>query len=583
MTDAVAGQAPKVDHDQRAIWVMTALGFASGMPNALVIGSLSAWLSNANVQLTTIGIISWIALAYAFKFLWAPLLDWGGPPILKTVGRRRAWLFLAQGVIVACLFGLATIDPRADIGTFAGLAALAAFFSATQDIVIDAWRIEVASDRAPLDVLSTRYQLGYRIAAFVGGAVALLMADVWAAPDDLAAGWPLTFTIMAFLMGLTLIATALAPEPLLKPREAAARSSAYDMEAARRRAFALAPVLIGWGWAAFAIVNFMVASLTSQTPPSVAEFQNARVPLILFATTGLPLILSYWLAKQGWSKPVDEPADAGLYRVTDILYARILGPLVDIAGRFWVWALLILALVMTYRIADSIWGAFANPFYLNVLGHSNADVALASKMVGVLATIIGITLGGWSLLHLGRMTSLVLGALIAALTNLLYADLALGAPVLQGVLNVTGIGAVFGAITESVVALVAATGATVLNGVATGPALTQLAAAIFVENLAGGFAGAVYVAWLSSIVNKSYAAVQYALLSSLTLLIGVIFRPRIGDYIDTHAGADGAGRAHAFYDVFVFATWIGMIAVALCLVEWYRQRNVAKSAPPSAS
>ncbi|MET0183642.1 MAG: beta-lactamase induction signal transducer, partial [Caulobacterales bacterium] len=103
MTDAAApsasAEAPKIGRDHRAIWVMTALGFAAGLPNALVIGSLSAWLSNAQVELTTIGIVSWIALAYAFKFLWAPLLDWGGPPILKSVGRRRAWLFLAQGVI----------------------------------------------------------------------------------------------------------------------------------------------------------------------------------------------------------------------------------------------------------------------------------------------------------------------------------------------------------------------------------------------------------------------------------------------------------------------------------------------------
>ncbi len=355
MTDTTAAPAPAIPRDQRAIWVMTAFGFAAGLPNALVIGSLSAWLSNAQVELTTIGIISWIALAYAFKFLWAPLLDWGGPPLLKTVGRRRLWLFFTQGVITACLFGLSQIDPRTDIGTFAGLAALAAFFSATQDIVIDAWRIEVASDRAPLDLLSTRYQLGYRIAAFAGGAVALLMADVWQTPTDLAAGWPLTFTFMAALMGLTLVASALAPEPLLRPREARAPNAAYDFAAARRRASALVPVLIGWGWAACAIIGFMIASLTSAAPPSVADFQNQSVPLILLATTGLPLALSYWLARQGGALPEEEGAQSGLFRVTDILYARILGPLVDIAGRFWLWALPIIALVMTYRIADSIW------------------------------------------------------------------------------------------------------------------------------------------------------------------------------------------------------------------------------------
>ncbi len=194
-------------------------------------------------------------------------------------------------------------------------------------------------------------------------------------------------------------------------------------------------------------------------------------------------------------------------------------------------------------------------------------------MVGVIATIVGIALGGLSLLHLGRMTSLVLGALIAALTNLLYADLAVGAPVLNAFLSATGIGPLFEALTGGVLALVSGTGATVLDGVTPGPALARLSAAVFAENIAGGFAGAVYVAWLSSIVNKKFAAVQYALLSSLTLLIGVIFRPRIGAYIDAHEAAEAGGRAHAFYDVFVFATWIGMIAVALCVVEWFRQRR----------
>jgi PAT family beta-lactamase induction signal transducer AmpG len=571
-----------IKYDQRTTWVMTGLGFASGMPNALVIGSLTAWLSNAQVELTTIGIISWIALAYAFKFLWAPLLDWGGPPLLSSVGRRRLWMFFTQTMILLCLFGIASVDPRTNIGLFAGLAALAAFFSATQDIVIDAWRIEIANERVPLDVLSVRYQLGYRIAAFAGGAIALLLADVWGSPTDLAAGWPATFTIMAVLMGSTLIATLLAPEPLLRPREQKNRLATGAMGGAGlNRVLALAPVLIGWIWAASAIIGFMAASLTSETPPSVAEFQNQKVPLILFATTGLPLIVAFFVARN--PARFEGEGARGFFDVSDVLYSRILGPLVDIAGRFFLWAIPILALVLTYRIADSIWGSFANPFYLGILGHSNADVALASKMVGVIATILGIALGGIALLRLGRMTSLVLGAIVAAATNLLYADLAVGGAGLSAFLGGTGVGWLFDSVARGIVGAVQATGATVLDGVSLGPSLSKLMAAIFVENIAGGFAGAVYVAWLSSIVNKRYAAVQYALLSSLTLLIGVIFRPRIGAYIDAHGAAGEAGadvaRAQAFHDVFVFATWIGMIAVVLCMVEWWRRRGEPKAAP----
>jgi len=582
MTEAVAGAAPASQPDQRAIWVMTALGFASGMPYALLIGTLSAWLSNAEVALTTIGILSWIALAYAFKFLWAPVLDWGGPPMLKTVGRRRAWMIFCQAVIVACLFGLSAIDPRANIGVFAALAAVAAFFSATQDIVIDAWRIETANERAPLDLLSVRYQLGYRVASFVGGAVALLLADVWATPTDLAAGWPATFAIMAVLMAIAMLGAVLAPEPLLRPRER--KVATGDVELSRRRAMAVAPVLLGWAWALSAIIGFMVASLTAETPPSAADFQNEKIPWILFATTGFPLIVAYFIARN--APRFEGEGAGGLYAMSDVLYSRILGPLVDIAGRFWLWAVPIILLVLTYRIADSVWGSFAFPFYLGVLGHSNADVALASKIIGVLATILGIALGGIALLRLGRMTSLVLGAVIAALTNLLYADLAVGGGAVSGFMSATGLAALFGAIAAGLVGLVQGLGGTFLDGVTLSPALSNLVAIIFMENVASGFAGAVYVAWLSSIVNKNYAAVQYALLSSLTLLIGVIFRPRIGAYIDERAPPDVEGveaaRAQAFADVFVFATWIGFIAVALCLVEWWRRRSEPAAAPVEA-
>lgn len=554
---------------------MTALGFASGLPNALIVGSLSAWLSNAKVDLTTIGIVSWITLAYAFKFLWAPLVDWSGPAFLKSVGRRRLWLIFSQSVIAACFLGLSKIDPRVGIGTFAGLAALAAFFSATQDVVIDTWRIETSSDKAPLDVLSTRYQLGYRIAAFTGGAFALLLADAWRTAADLAAGWPRVFIVMTVFMALTVVASALAPEPLLQPRKAPTENAQSNRQAAKRRVFALTPVLLGWLWAASSIIGFMVSSLTSETPPNVGEFQIKKVPLILFATTGLPLILAYILVKRDDFTEV-QTVRSGFYRVTDTLYSRILEPLVEIAGRFGVWAMPVLAMVMTYRISDAIWGAFANPFYLNVLGHSNADVALASKMVGVIATILGITLSGVVLLRLGRITALIIGAIIAALTNLLYADLAVGAPALSTFLAFTGIGPLFEISANALVTLVKGTGATILDGVTTGPALAHLTAAIFIENIAGGFAGSVYVAWLSSIVNKKFAAVQYALLSSLTLLISSIFRPRIGNYIDTVGAAGPAAKAAAFYDVFVFSTAIGFVAVALCVVEWWRQRLTSR-------
>ena len=218
----IIAEAP-VKKDRRVIWLMAALGFASGLPYALLAGSLGAWMTNAGVSFATIGVLSWIGLFYAFKFLWAPMFDWLMPPFLTNVGRRRGWMALCQAVIAVCLIGMSLSDPRANIVGFALFAALGALSSASQDIVIDAWRIESANDRAPLDALSTQYQLGYRLAGIIGGAVALLLADLWAQPTDKAAGWPAIFVGMAVLMGLAVMASLAAPEPLLQQQHSTRR------------------------------------------------------------------------------------------------------------------------------------------------------------------------------------------------------------------------------------------------------------------------------------------------------------------------------------------------------------------------
>lgn len=557
-----------VKTDRRVIWVMTALGFASGLPFSLLVGSLGAWLSNAGLSFGAIGALSWIALFYAFKFLWAPAFDWLVPPFANTVGRRRAWMALCQAVIIACLFGITATDPRENIALFAGLAALAAFASASQDIVIDAWRIETASDRAPLDVLSTRYQLGYRLAAIMGGAVALLLADLWKTAGDPAAGWHGVFLVMSTAMALSFLATLAAPEPALRPRETS--KTVDDPAASRLRAIAVIPVSIGWAASGLAIVGFMFYSLTATEAVSAAAFRDAATPWILLVTVGAPLAMSFWLARQPGA--LDAPG-GGSKRFTDVLFERVLAPLADIVRRYWVWALPVLLLAMTYRIADSIWGSFANPFYLSILQHSNSDVAVASKMVGVVATLLGIAAGGAALALIGRMPALIVGGVLAALTNLLYADLARGGGGADAFLAATGLGAVFSTALTAFVGSVQASGAAIFDGVTLGPALTRLTAVIAAENVAGGFASAVHIAWLSSIVNRQYAAVQYALLSSLAMLVGVIFRPRIGAFVDEAKDAGLVAQADRFHDVFVFAMWIGLAAVALCFVEWWRQNR----------
>jgi len=556
--------------DSRIRIFATMLGFASGLPYALLIGSLTAWLSNASISFSAIATLSWIGLIYSFKFIWAPAFDWLVPPFANTVGRRRVWMGLCQVVISACLFGITLFDPRVNLVGFSLFAVVATFASASQDIVVDAWRIEAAQDGKQLDRLTVCYQLGYRLAAIIGGAVALLLADLWALAHDAAAGWPAIYRVMAFLMGCAVFASLAAPEPLIMPSTPSTPSSSAvsDPQLTQLRRYAVLPVLVSWVVAGASLLGFMLYTLCNSNV-NAAEFRDAATPWILLLTIGIPICISFWLAR----KPGALNGPSTSCTLVDTLYEHILAPLSDIVRRYRLWSLPILALALTYRIADSIWGSFAYPFYLTILSHSNSDVAIASKMVGILMTLTGIALAGVALAWIGRMPALIVGAVIAATTNLLYADLARGGAGIDGFLHATGVGTLLDWGLRGFVETIQEMGITIFDGVTLGDPLTRLTAVIAMENIAGGFASGVHIAWLSSIVNKCYAVVQYALLSSLAMLIGVIFRPRIGSFVDELKDQGLSAQAERFAEVFVFSAWIGLVAVVLAALEWWRQNR----------
>ena len=152
---------------------MLAFGFSSGLPYALLIGTLNAWLGEAKINLATIGVLSWIGLSYSFKFLWSPVVDRLKLPLLEQIGRRKSWILLCQVIMILGFAGLAATNPATNIGTFAIFAVIAALASATQDVAIDAWRIDVPMSRRR-GVVSAIYQFGYRIASIVGGALSLV-------------------------------------------------------------------------------------------------------------------------------------------------------------------------------------------------------------------------------------------------------------------------------------------------------------------------------------------------------------------------------------------------------------------------
>lgn len=191
---------------QPKVAVMLGLGFAAGLPFMLVGNTMGYWLREGGIELTTIGFISWIGFAYSFKFLWAPLVDKMDAPILgRFLGRRRGWMALTQILIAVALAAMAIVQPEGGIGLFTALAAIAAFASSTQDIVIDAWRIEASENSEEMALLSSSYQLGYRAALLVTDALILILAAKM--------GWSLSYMSMAALMSVGILASVFAIEP----------------------------------------------------------------------------------------------------------------------------------------------------------------------------------------------------------------------------------------------------------------------------------------------------------------------------------------------------------------------------------
>lgn len=530
--------------------IMLVFGFSAGLPFSLLVGTLNAWLGEAKVDLATIGIISWIGLAYAFKFLWSPLVDRTRLPLLGRLGRRRGWLIVCQLLLAATFLALSLTNPAIAIGTFALVAVVGAFASATQDVVIDAWRIDVADDTATVEILSSIYQMGFRTAALVGGALALVLSE--------RISWPGVYAVMGAVMALTVIATLLAPDTARPPAELGERELREPGAITPKvRAIGLAVVGAGWAWAIITVALFMIRMLNiapgDPNPPKASDFTAQTGPWIIAATVLLPALVATlfnWLQSRGRQTLTEaRPATSAAARGADHAYSALLLPLADLIGRLRWGVIIALGIVLTYRLTDSIWGPFAFPFYLTELQYSADEVAFASKVFGVFMTIAGIAIGGVLFVTLGRMPTLILGAIVAAATNLLYADLAAGAPVIDAFANFFG-----------------------LNNLGVDPRMVRLMIAISGENIAGGLAGAAYVAYLSSIASKSYSAVQYALLSSLTLLVGSLGRGALGEMIDTQG----------YVPVFYLTAALGGIAVVFCILEWIRsahERRNTEAAP----
>jgi PAT family beta-lactamase induction signal transducer AmpG len=429
---------------------MLSLGFSAGLPLLLVFGTLSFWLREAGVDRSTIGFLSWVGLAYAFKWTWSPLVDRMPIPLLtRWLGRRRSWLLVSQTIIVLGLSSIALTDPKVALSTMVWCAIAVAFGSATQDIALDAFRIE-SGDAEHQAALAASYLAGYRLAMIWAGAGALWIA--------------------------------------------------------------------AWAEGGFAVADAGAAA-------SAATYQPGAwtVAYLAMAASMLPGMLTVLCSKEPAPRPIPPSKNAAEW-----LRGALVEPFADFLGRYRWHAALLLALIATYRISDVVMGIMANPFYVD-MGFTKTEVATVTKVYGVVMTLVGAFAGGVLALRLGVMRVLMLGALLSAGTNLLFAWLS-----------------------------------------TQGHDVTKLMVVISADNLAGGIATSAFVAYLSSLTNVNYSATQYALFSSMMLLLPKLVAGYSGVFVDAF------GYVHFF-------TSTALLGAPVLLLVWLASRVKTQTGTPQVT
>jgi PAT family beta-lactamase induction signal transducer AmpG len=503
--DIPARRSVLSDFLQRRTLVMLALGFSAGLPNLLIFDTLSAWLRGEGISLAVIGFFSLATLAYSAKFLWAPLVDRTGVPFITGwLGHRRSWMLLAQVAVIIGLWAISGSNPSAQLGFVAAAAVFVGFSGATQDIVIDAWRIEAADD-SQQGIMAAAYQWGYRVAVITAGAAPLILAQAYS--------WNISYGVMAALMGVGVIAVLVAPrerEHRVRPIPAADLPSRPLQETvewvARGALFLLGALVAGAGLMGDAAPLTMITGLVGSSDAFglalVWRGQPYSIALQVGAVTvGLCLIALACCAIPGHrTRP-------GVY-----LGGSFGAPLADFFARYQGSAALILALICIYRVSDFVLNIM-NPFYLD-LGFTMVEIAEVRKVFGVFASLGGVVLGGYSIARFGLMRSLLAGAFAGAISNLAFVYLA----------------------TE-------------------GHSVPALYVAIGIDNICGGYSGTCLIAYMSSLTSSGFTATQYALFSSLYALPGKLLASQSGRVVEGAArGADSGGPIAPLMGIFAGTT-----------------------------
>ena len=539
------------------------LGFAAGLPAILVFSTLSVWLREAGVSRETIGFASWISLAYAFKWVWSPMLDQWRLPWIGGLGRRRSWLVLSQAVIALGLIGMAMCNPQQNLTMLIALAVAVAFASATQDIAIDAYRLEIAEDKLQA-TLAASYMTGYRVAMLLASAGALFLAE-WLGSSNLEynqAAWATTYVFFALLILPGLITSLLIPEPqgaAPLPYEPSRFSFNHQMAAvglllvllisvpaminaliaqAWPRATLYFLFIIGslspWGRSLMVPVRQMLHQAGQRQRPARFDFVHQAVSVIVLiilmvSTTGM--FQSYWGGYWPRGTMYLLICWGCLSGPGRVLMGPVLTPISDFILRYRWQALLLLGLIATYRMSDTVMGVMANVFYIDQ-GFSKDQIASVSKLFGLIMTLLGAAFGGLLIVRFSILPILFIGGAASAATNLMFMLL-----------------------------------------VEMGANLNMLIVTISCDNFSGGLASTAFVAYLSSLTNLKFSATQYALLSSLMLLL-----PRLlGGYSGVMVERLG------YSNFFLVTALLGIPTLVLIVWQWTRSRQQPSSAEPISS
>ena len=468
---------------------MICLGFSSGLPILLIFSTLSVWLIKAGINRSTVTLFSWAGFAYAFKYLWSPLVDNYRLPIFMKLGHRRSWLLLSQILIIFALILTAFTNPQNNLFFTALSITLLAFFSATQDILIDAFRIESApqSLQGPM---SSMYIAGYRLAMLVAGAGSLWLAAFFGTEIYEQNVWRKVYLIMSSFMLIGIFATLVSVEP-----------KAYRNHKSDNHLSFLLTILIS-------VIGFIFLYSIIDNPFG----KNNILASFIFSISRLivcfifALVIVNLLILVGFTSK---------HKITK----SYLSPILNFLARYGKFALLILLLISLYRIADIVMGVMANIFYLEK-GYKISEIATFSKFFGVFATILGGFIGGYCSYKFGTMRALFFGAFVAAISNLLFAWLAIS-PI----------------------------------------SINFLISVIVADNISSGFAGAAFVIYLSGLTSVKFTATQYALFSSIMLFLPKLIAGYAGGWVDI-MGYPYFFSLTAFLGIPVLflVIWIGKVA-----------------------